>query len=186
MGSFSNWSRHDARKHEKRFEIFVESNKSDLKQPSMSTFTIPLVTAKRKQTELEKSWENCSSVRISLWTWYDRNCSVIFVNWAYLVFFKMRHWSLSTELETNPLFTKRAGRSWWPKFNQLRNTDHHDWNELKGSWENDNWLPTTAESSCSWCNLDRVVLTLELIFKFFQRSLKLSGTFNQMTEDRAL
>ena len=54
MGSFSNFSRHVARKHEKELEIFVKSNKSDPKQPSMSTFTIPLVIAKRKQTELEK------------------------------------------------------------------------------------------------------------------------------------
>ena len=54
MGSFSNFSRHVNRKHEKELEIFVQSIKSDPKQPSMSTFTIPLVFAKRKQTELEK------------------------------------------------------------------------------------------------------------------------------------
>ena len=50
----------------KEFEIFVKSNKSDPKQPPMSTFTISSVIAKRKQTELEKSWERCSSTRISL------------------------------------------------------------------------------------------------------------------------
>jgi len=66
MGLFSKCSRHVARKHEKEFEIFVKSNKSDPMQPSMSTFTIPLVIAKRIQTELEKSWENCSSTTISL------------------------------------------------------------------------------------------------------------------------
>ena len=54
VGSFSNFSRYVARKREKEYEIFVKSNKSDPKQPSMSTFTIPLVIAKRKQTELEK------------------------------------------------------------------------------------------------------------------------------------
>ena len=53
MGSFSNCSCHVARKHAKELEIFVKSNKSDPKQPSI-TFTIPLVIAKRKQTELEK------------------------------------------------------------------------------------------------------------------------------------
>ena len=53
MGLFSKCSRHVARKHEKELEIFVKSNKSDPKQPSI-TFTIPLVIAKRKQTELEK------------------------------------------------------------------------------------------------------------------------------------
>ncbi len=41
--------------HEKELEIFVKSNKSDPKQPSMSTFTIPLVIAEKKQTELEKN-----------------------------------------------------------------------------------------------------------------------------------
>ncbi len=66
MGSFSNLSRYVARKHEKELEIFVQSNKSDPKQLSISTFKIPLVIAKRKQIELEKSWENCSSTRISL------------------------------------------------------------------------------------------------------------------------
>ena len=54
MGSFSNFSRHVARKHEKELEIFVKSNKSDPKQPSMSNFTIPLAIGKRKQAELEK------------------------------------------------------------------------------------------------------------------------------------
>ena len=54
MGSFSNFSRHVARKHKTELEIFVKSNKSDPKQPSMSNFTIPLVVAKMKQTELEK------------------------------------------------------------------------------------------------------------------------------------
>ena len=54
MGSFSNFSRHVARKHEKELEIFVKSNKSDPKQPSMSNFTIPLAIGKRKQSELEK------------------------------------------------------------------------------------------------------------------------------------
>ena len=54
MGSFSNSSRHVARKHEKELEIFVKLIKSDPKQPFMSTFTVSLVIAKRKQTEHEK------------------------------------------------------------------------------------------------------------------------------------
>ena len=54
MGSFSNFSRHVARKHKTELEIFVKSNKSDPKQPSMSNFTIPLAIGKRKQAELEK------------------------------------------------------------------------------------------------------------------------------------
>ena len=47
-------------------ESFAKSNESNSKQPPTSTFTIPLVIAKRKQTELEKSWEDCSSMRIPL------------------------------------------------------------------------------------------------------------------------
>jgi len=53
-GSFSNFSHHVARKHEKELEIFFKSNKSDPMQPSMGTLSIPLVIARRKQTELEK------------------------------------------------------------------------------------------------------------------------------------
>ena len=47
VGSFSNFSRYVARKREKEYEIFVKSNKSDPKQPSMSNFTIPSVIGKR-------------------------------------------------------------------------------------------------------------------------------------------
>ena len=54
MGSFSNFSRHIAGKHEKELGIFVKSNKSNPKQPSMSTFTIPLVIAKRLEKIMEK------------------------------------------------------------------------------------------------------------------------------------
>ena len=49
------FSRHVPRKHEKELEIFVKLIKSDPKQPFMSTFTVSLVIAKRKQTQLEKN-----------------------------------------------------------------------------------------------------------------------------------
>ena len=39
----------------KRLEIIVKLIKSDPKHPFMSTFTVSLVIAKRKQTQLEKN-----------------------------------------------------------------------------------------------------------------------------------
>ena len=68
--------------------------------------------------------ENCSSTRISLWTWYDRIFSVIFAYWVYLVFFPVYLISPPYILKCRPLkpFNGNRHKFWFYSYVLVRST----------------------------------------------------------------